>query len=171
MTREEKSNIVQEIKAKLESNSIFYIMDASGLSVEKTNSFRKECYKLGIDYRVVKNTLISKALDAANIDSSQFAPALKGFSGVIFTNENPSAPAKMIKSFRSKGNDKPLLKGAYIDNDIYLGESQLDALASIKTKDELVGEIIGMLLSPAQNVISALSNEERPDRKGAEVTE
>lgn len=170
MTREEKSNIVQEIKAKVETNSIFYIMDASGLSVEKTNSFRKECYKLGVEYRVIKNTLISKALEAANIDSVPFAGVLKGFSGVIFTNENASAPAKMIKAFRSKGNDKPLLKGAYIDKDIYIGESQLDVLASIKSKDELVGDIIGMLLSPAQNVISALSNEERPDRKG-EVTE
>lgn len=161
MTREEKNVIVQEIKTKVENNSIFYILDASGLSVEKTNSFRKECFKLGVEYVVVKNTLIAKALEAANIDSTPFEGALKGFSGVIFTNENASAPAKMIKTFLSKGNKKPDIKGAYIDSEVYVGAGLVESLAAIKSKEELVGDIISALLSPAQKVISALTNEDR----------
>jgi len=159
MTREDKAQIIGDLSKKIADNNFFYITDASGMTVGEINNFRKLCYKKGIEYKVVKNSLIKKALASTNKDYTAFdAQALKGFSGVLFTNESGSAPAKLLKEFRKTGAEKPLLKGASIDSEIFLGEESLDLLSALKTKGELVGEIIGLLQSPAKNVISALSS-------------
>jgi len=159
MTREEKAQIIDDLSKKIAANTFFYITDASGMTVEQTNNFRKLCYKRGIEYKVAKNSLIKKALATTNKDYSAFdAKALKGFSGILFTNESGSAPGKLIKEFRKDGAEKPSLKGASIDSEVFLGEESLDMLSSIKSKQELVGEIIGILQSPAKNVVSALQS-------------
>ncbi len=159
MTREEKAQIIDDLSKKIAANTFFYITDASGMTVDQINNFRKLCYKRGIEYKVAKNSLIKKALATTNKDYSAFdAKALTGFSGMLFTNEAGSAPAKLLKEFRKDGLEKPLLKGASIDSEVFLGEESLDMLSAIKTKGELVGEIIGLLQSPAKNVVSALQS-------------
>jgi large subunit ribosomal protein L10 len=161
MTREEKGQMIDELRQKFEGTQFFYITDASGLTVAQVNDFRRMCFNNGLEYRVIKNTLIKKALENMKTDYSPFhKTALKGFSGVIFAGENGNTPAKVIKEFRSKSDkiQKPILKGASIDSDLYIGDDQLDALISLKSKGELIGEIIGLLQSPAKNVISALKS-------------
>lgn len=159
MTREEKAAIIDDLTEKFQNTSFFYIADASGLSVAQVNDFRRACFEKGIEYRVVKNTLIKKALDKLEGDFSEFSDkALKGFSGILFSPESNNLPAKVIKQFRKKGNEKPLLKGASIDLAFYFGDDQVDTLSKLKSKDELIGDIIGLLQSPATNVISALQS-------------
>jgi large subunit ribosomal protein L10 len=159
MTKEEKGHIIEELTQKFAENSFFYITDASGLTVENVNKFRKLCYAKGIEYKVVKNSLIKKALQASNTDYSPFdAKVLKGFSGVLFCNDVANAPGKLLKEFRKGGIEKPLLKGASIDSALFIGEENLDVLAGLKSKNELIGEIIGLLQSPAKNVIGALQS-------------
>lgn len=159
MTREDKGKIIEELSQKLADVNYFYITDASGLTVEEINKFRKLCYKNGIEYKVVKNTLIKKALDTLPTDYSAFSEGgvLKGFSGILFA-ETGNGPAKVIKEFRKDGKEKPAFKGASIMSDIYIGADNLDVLASLKSKNELIGEIIGLLQSPAKNVIGALQS-------------
>ena len=160
MTREEKGQIIEELSTKLEENSNFYITDASGLTVGQINAFRKLCFDAGVEYGVYKNTLIQKALEKLDADYAEFtATVLKGFSGIIFSKEAANTPAKVIKDFRkSDGGEKPTLKGASIDHDLFVGEEHLKMLAELKSKNELIGEIIMLLQSPAKNVVSALQS-------------
>lgn len=160
MTREEKGQIIEELSAKFEENSNFYITDASGLTVEQINAFRQLCFNAGVEYGVYKNTLIQKALDKLDADYAEFTESvLKGFSGIIFSKEVANSPAKVIKDFRkSDGGEKPMLKGASIDHDLFIGEEHLKMLAELKSKNELIGEIISLLQSPAKNVVSALQS-------------
>jgi large subunit ribosomal protein L10 len=160
MTREEKGQIIEELSAKLEENSNFYITDASGLTVAQINAFRQLCFNAGVEYGVYKNTLIQKALEKLDADYAEFTESvLKGFSGIIFSKEAANTPAKVIKDFRkSDGGEKPMLKGASIDHDLFIGEEHLKMLADLKSKNELIGEIISLLQSPAKNVISALQS-------------
>jgi large subunit ribosomal protein L10 len=156
MRKEEKQEIVQALTEQIKEYGNFYITDTSSLTVAKVNTIRRKFFDNGIPIQVAKNTLISKALDAAGIDSPELKGVLKGSSTILFSTV-ANAPAKLIKELR-KGSDKPVLKGAYIDTAVFVGDSQLDALATLKSKEELVGEIIGLLQSPAKNVISALKS-------------
>ena len=157
MTREEKVQKVQELTSRLSVCRSYYITDASELTVDSVNKFRRLCFEKGLTYGVYKNTLIKKALQNQESDCSELESVLKGFSGIIFGEEVPSnLGAKAIKEFRTKGFEKPLFKGAFIDTDIFIGEENLNTLSDLKSKEELIGEIIGLLQSPAKNVISAL---------------
>jgi len=157
MTREEKSIAIEDLTAQLAGTNIIYVSDISGLNAETTSNLRRACFKAGIKLEVVKNTLLAKAMEASNNDYGDLPSVLTGNSA-IFIADVANAPGKIIKDFRKK-SDKPLLKGAYINSEIYIGDDQLDALATIKSKEELIGEIIGLLQSPAQRVISALQNQ------------
>lgn len=158
MTREEKSAIVEELSAKFATTPYFYIVKANGMSVAETNQLRRLCFENGVEYKVVKNTLIKKALDTLDTDYSGFDDSvLKGFSGILFHPESGKVPARLIKEFRGKTSaDKFNLKGASVDSSVFVGADQLEALIALKSKQELLGEVIGLLQSPAQNVISAL---------------
>ncbi|MCB2407055.1 50S ribosomal protein L10 [Hymenobacter lucidus] len=164
MTREEKQVLVDELSEKFQSHNAFYIADASGMSVAKINEFRRLCFTRGLEFKVYKNTLIRKALDTLSTDTAELDAALKGQSGVLFSKEAGNAPGKLLKDFYKAQNysknavPKPALKGAYIDASIYLGAEQLETLSTLKGKNELIGEVIGLLQSPAKNVISALSS-------------
>lgn len=158
MTKEEKGVIIKELAEKFSKYSTFYITDAAGLSVNDINNFRKLCYKKGIEYKVVKNSLIKKALADVNMEyASLEKSALKGFSGILFADTG-NAPAKLLKEFYKTGKEKPSLKGASVEGSYYIGVDQLDALSTVKSREELIGEIIGLLQSPAKNVISALQS-------------
>jgi len=157
MTREEKSIAIEDLTAQLAGTNIIYVSDISGLNAETTSNLRRACFKAGIKLEVVKNTLLAKAMEASTNDYGDLPTVLTGNSA-IFIADVANAPGKIIKDFRKK-NDKPILKGAYINSEIYIGDDQLDALATIKSKEELIGEIIGLLQSPAQRVISALQNQ------------
>ena len=157
MTREEKNQIIDSLVETLSQYNSFYITDISALTSAKTSKLRRLCFNKKVHLKVAKNSLIQKALDRIEGDFTDMIPTLKGFSAIM-TAEFPNIPAKLIKEFR-KESDKPVLKSASIDGGIYVGDNQLDALASLKTKDELVGDIIGLLQSPAQNVISGLKGQ------------
>lgn len=156
MTRDEKGAIIDELAQKFQSIPFFYITEASGMSVAEVNDLRRKCYERGIEYKVVKNTFIKKALETLDTDYSPFNDTvLSGQSAVMFHAENQKAPAQLIKEFR-KTNDKLKLKGASIDYSIFIGADQLDTLINLKSRQELIGEIIGLLQSPAKNVLSGL---------------
>lgn len=157
MKKEEKTLVIKDLVEKLNANNKIYLADCSSLSVEKVNQFRKACFEKNVSVTVVKNTLLEKALEQAS-DSRlvELIPALKGATALMFT-EVGNAPAKLIKEFRGNA-ERPILKGAYVEETIYIGDNNIDALASIKSKNELIGEVIGLLQSPAQRVISALQN-------------
>jgi large subunit ribosomal protein L10 len=158
MKREDKGKIIQELSDKFAKFDYFYITDASGMTVEEINKFRKLCYSKGIEYKVVKNSLIKKALESTKTDYSPFhGTVLKGFSGILFA-ESGNAPAKLLKEFHSTGIEKPILKGASVSSDLFIGANQLDVLATLKSKNELIGDIIGLLQSPAKNVLSGLQS-------------
>ncbi|MDI1256477.1 MAG: 50S ribosomal protein L10 [Flavobacterium sp.] len=157
MTREEKSIAIEDLTAQLAGNNIVYVADISGLNAETTSNLRRACFKAGIKLEVVKNTLLEKAMDASANEYGELTSVLKGNTSILFS-DTANAPAKIIKEFRKK-SDKPLLKGAYINAEIYIGDNLLDSLASLKSKEEVIGEIIGLLQSPAQRVISALLNQ------------
>jgi large subunit ribosomal protein L10 len=157
MTREEKSIAIEDLTAQLAGTNIIYVSDISGLNAEITSDLRRACYKAGIKLEVVKNTLLAKAMEASDNDYGDLPSVLTGNSA-IFISDVANGPGKIIKEFRKKSS-KPVLKGAYINSEIYIGDDQLDALATIKSKEELIGEIIGLLQSPAQRVISALKNQ------------
>lgn len=162
MTREEKAKIIDELSEKLSQTGHFYITDASGFTVKQVNAFRRMCFDKGLEYKVYKNTLIKKALDNQEADYSELdgTEALKGNSGIIFSSETAKAPAQVIRNYRKSGlsEDKPSLKAASIDSELFIGEEHLKILSELKSKEELVGEIIGLLQSPIQNVISALES-------------
>jgi len=156
MTREEKSQVIETLTAQLSDNANIYLADISGLDAGNTSNLRRACFKAGVQLAVVKNTLLKKAMESSDKDFGELTGILKGNTSLMFS-ETGNAPAKVIKEFRRK-SDKPLLKGAYIQESIYVGDNQLDNLVDLKSKDELVGEIIGLLQSPAKNVISALKS-------------
>lgn len=158
MTREEKEIIVKDLSEKLANTNYFYITDASTMTVASVNAFRRLAFDRGIEYKVYKNSLIKKALDTLEADTTALEGVLKGASGILFGTETGNAPAKLLQDFRKKGNALPLLKGAYIDAGLYVGDDQLDALTKIKSKNELIGDVIGLLQSPAKNVVSALQS-------------
>ena len=161
MTREEKAQIIAELTDKLNENMHFYITDTSGLSVAEVNKFRRMCFQEGVEYRIVKNTLIQKALENLETDYTEMFEVLKGTSGIMFSSENGKVPAKIIKNFKKEDPDeRPRFKAASIDTDIFLGGDQLDALTKLKSKQELIGEVITLLQSPAKNVVSALHSGE-----------
>jgi len=156
MTREEKSRVIEDLTAQLADSNVVYIADISNLNAETTSNLRRACFKAGIQLNVVKNTLLEKAMEASANDYGDLPSVLKGNTSIMIA-ENGNAPAKIIKEFRKK-SDRPLLKGAYIHQAIFIGDNQLDALVSLKSKEEVVGEIIGLLQSPAKIVISALKS-------------
>ncbi|MGE0771021.1 MAG: 50S ribosomal protein L10 [Cyclobacteriaceae bacterium] len=158
MTREEKGQIIDELADKFGQHAHFYITDASGLTVEQINAFRRLCFHAGVEYGVYKNTLIRKALEKQGSGSEDLFKVLHGFSGVIFSKEVGNAPAKVIQDYRKKIEGKPVLKAASIDSDLYIGDDQLKSLVELKSKNELIGEIISLLQSPAKNVLSGLLN-------------
>jgi len=156
MTREEKSQVIEELTAQLAENTNIYLTDISGLDAGTTSNLRRACFKANVKLAVVKNTLLVKAMEASDKEFGELPSILKGNTSVMYS-ETGNGPAKVIKAFRKK-SDKPLLKGAFIEEAIYLGDDQLDMLVNIKSKEELIGEVIGLLQSPAKNVISALQS-------------
>jgi large subunit ribosomal protein L10 len=156
MTREEKSQVIEELTAQLASNTNIYLADISGLNAGSTSDLRRACFKANVKLAVVKNTLLEKAMEASEKDFGELPSILKGNTSVMYS-ETGNAPAKVIKAFRKK-SDRPLLKGAFIEHAIYIGDEQLDALVDIKSREELIGDIVGLLQSPAKNVISALKS-------------
>ncbi|MEA1786798.1 50S ribosomal protein L10 [Arenibacter sp. GZD96] len=156
MTREEKLSVIQDLTVQLKDNSTIYLTDISGLNAVNTSDLRRACFKANIKLAVVKNTLLAKAMEASEKDFGELPAVLKGNTSLMFS-ETGNAPAKLIQSFRKK-TKKPLLKGAFISEAIYIGDEQLDALVNLKSKDEMIGEVIGLLQSPAKNVISALKS-------------
>ncbi len=158
MTKEEKGLVIDELVQKLENCAYFYITDASEMTVAATTDFRRSCFKKGVEYKVYKNTLIKKAMDKLEQDYTDLEPVLVGFSGILFSPEIGNAPAKLLKEFRKDGGEKPLLKGAYIDTDVFVGDENLDALSKLKSKNDLIAEVVALLQSPAKNVVSALQS-------------
>lgn len=156
MTRQEKSLVIEELTAQLADNTNIYLTDISGLNAVDTSNLRRACFKANIKLAVVKNTLLEKAMEASEKDFGELPTTLKGNTSVMYS-ETGNGPAKVIKNFRKK-SDKPLLKGAFIEESIYIGDNLLDTLVEIKSREELLGEIIGLLQSPAKNVISALKS-------------
>jgi large subunit ribosomal protein L10 len=157
MKKEDKTKVIESLVEQLNANNKIYLADCSSLTVEKVNQFRRSCFERKISVTVVKNTLLKKALErAADSRLVDLIPALKGATAIMFT-EVGNAPAKLIKEFRAK-NDKPLLKGAFVEENIYIGDKELDTLASIKSKNELIADVVALLQSPAKRVIAALQN-------------
>lgn len=156
MNREEKEQIIGQLQELIGAHNNFYITDTSNLTVEKINELRRMGFKRNIKIQVAKNTLIRKALERQGDGYEGLYEVLKGTSAIMFS-ETGNGPAKLIKDFRKKG-DKPALKGAYIDTAIFVGDNQLEALVNLKSREELIGDIIGLLQSPAKNVVSALTS-------------
>jgi large subunit ribosomal protein L10 len=156
MNKDQKAQYIDDLAQDLSQANIVYLADTADLSVEKINQLRRRCFQAGITLRVVKNTLLAKAMERVEgRDYGQLPTVLAGPTSVMFA-EVGNAPAKLIQEFRKK-NDKPLLKGAYIEEAIFIGDNQLDMLVAIKSREELIGDIIGLLQSPAKNVISGLT--------------
>jgi len=161
MTRDEKKEIIDGLTEKFRENPFFYITNAAGFSVAEVNAFRRTCFERGVEYKVYKNTIIKKALENLDADFSQLDDTLKGFSGIMFSKETSNLPAKVLLDFRKKIGKKetrPVFKGASIDADIFVGEANLEMLSNLKSKQELLGDLIGLLQSPAMNLISALQS-------------
>lgn len=156
MTREEKSQVIQDLTARLTETPSIYLTDISGLNAAVTSNLRRACFKADIKLMVVKNTLLAKAMEATDKDFQNLPDTLKGNTSIMLS-ETGNAPAKVIKDFRKK-NEKPILKGAYVEEAVYVGDEQLDALVNIKSKEEVIGDIIGLLQSPAKNLVSALKS-------------
>ena len=156
MTKAEKTAVIEGLKEKFADAPFFYITDSSTLTVEQVTNLRRKFFEQGIEMKVVKNTLTQKALEATGDQYEPLFEALKGPTALVFTDV-ANAPAKIIKDFR-KSHDKPVVKAAYIDSAIYIGDDELDALASIKSKEELIGEIVTLLQSPMKNVLGSLKS-------------
>ena len=161
MTKEEKSIAIENLTAQLAGVNVIYLADISGLDAVSTTNLRRACFKAGIKLEVVKNTLLAKAMETSELNFGDLPTVLKGNTSIMIADV-ANAPAKIIKDFRKKGN-KPLLKGAYITEDIYIGDENLDGLAAMKSRTEMIGEIIGLLQSPAQRVIAALQNQNKEE--------
>ena len=156
MKREEKSQIIDSLIEDLAEYKHVYVTDISDLTVETSNALRRLCFNRDVKLKVVKNTMLKRAMDASSTDYSELYLILKGNTSIMLSNNNNS-PAKLIKEFRAK-KTIPAIKGAFVEGNIYIGDNQIEALISIKSKEELIGDIIGLLQSPARNVISALQS-------------
>lgn len=157
MKKEEKTQVIDSLVEQLANNSHFYLTDVSSLNAVKTSELRRACFNKKIKMLVVKNSLLKKALErSTEKDYQPLFGSLKGSTAILFS-EVGNEPAKLIKEFR-RTSEKPVLKAAFVEESVYVGDDQLDALASIKSKDEVIGEIIGLLQSPAKNVVSALKS-------------
>lgn len=158
MNKEQKNQLIDQLTQELNANDKIYLADCSSLTVDKVNQFRRACFEKKIKVKVVKNTLLKKAIEKTNNSKLlEFIPVLKGETALIFT-EVSNAPAKIIKEFRAKGSEKPLLKAAFVEDMFFLGDNQLDTLASLKSKNELIADVIMILQSPIRRVIGALEN-------------
>lgn len=158
MNREQKTDAIETLSQKVGDYENFYITDASTLTVEDINKFRRICFQKGIKFEVVKNTLLRKAFETHGDKYEKLYEVLHGPTAVMFS-ESSNDPAKVIKQFRTENEKvKPVLKGAYVGADVFLGDESIETLISMKSKNELIGEIIGLLQSPAKNVISALQS-------------
>ena len=156
MTKEQKVQEIQDLTDKLSLVKNLYLTDIAGLDAVQTTALRRACFNSNIKLSVVKNTLLEKAMEASDKDFGNLKEVLKGNTSLMFSDVG-NTPAKLIKNFRKK-SEKPVLKGAYIEEAIYIGDDQIDVLESIKSKEELIGEVITLLQSPAKNVISALQS-------------
>jgi large subunit ribosomal protein L10 len=156
MKKTEKEVIINDVASKIKEYSHFYVTDTTGLKAGATNNLRRLCFNSDVEMVVVKNTLFKKAIEQSEKNIEGLDEALKGTSAILFSNTG-SLPAKLIKDFRKKAAI-PVFKGAFVEESVYLGESQLEALLNIKTKEELIGDVVAMLLSPIRNVISALQS-------------
>lgn len=156
MTREQKNKFIEDLDLLLNENKNFYLADISGLTAEESSDLRRLCFKRDVTLKVVKNTLLKKAMERNDADFEEFYQTLSGNTSIMFT-EVGNSPAKIIKDFRKKHN-KPILKAAIIEDCFYLGDENLDTLVELKSKEELIGEIITLLQSPAKNVISSLQS-------------
>ena len=156
MTREEKNIRIAELTEKFDNSTFLYVVDTAGLNALETTTLRRALHKAGVKMQVAKNTLIRKAMEDSKNEFGELMDTLKGTSAIMFTDDI-KAPAKAIKAFRAKG-DKPILKGAYIDSDLFIGDENLNALTELKSKEDLIAEIIGLLQSPVKNVLSALES-------------
>ena len=157
MKKEDKSLIIQKIGEELKNYSCFYLVETTGLNAEETGALRRECFKSDIKLLVVKNTLLHKALEQSETDFSEIYPALHGSTSIMFSNVG-NAPAKLLKKVVKKNATLPALKAAYVEETVYLGADQLETLAHIKSKNELIADVVALLQSPAKNVISALTS-------------
>ena len=157
MKKEDKALVIENIANTLKEYNGFYLVETAGLDAEKTSALRRACFGADIKLLAVKNTLLHKALESMNGDFTELYPALKGATSVMCTNVG-NAPAKLLKDFVKKGDTLPALKAAYVEETVYYGADQLDALAAIKSKNELIADVIALLQSPAKNVVSALQS-------------
>lgn len=157
MKKEDKALVIEKIANTLKEYSAFYLVETAGLDAEKTSALRRACFGADVKLMVVKNTLLHKALETLDGDYSELYPALKGATSLMCTNVG-NAPAKLLKDFVKKGDTFPALKAAYVEETVYMGADQIDVLASIKSKNELIADVVALLQSPAKNVISALSS-------------
>lgn len=158
MTKEQKAKYIDDLAAELSQAGVFYLTDTAELTVENINLLRRKCFQSNIRLKVVKNTLLQKAMERIDgKDYSELNQVLAGPTSIMFA-EVGNLPARIIKEFRKK-SDKPILKGAFIDEAIFIGDNQLESLTNLKSKEELLGEIVGLLQSPAKNVISALKGQ------------
>jgi large subunit ribosomal protein L10 len=156
MRREEKTAIIDSLAEKLKEYSHFYLTDTAQLNAADTSDLRRKCFEQNIKLIVVKNTLLKRALEMSEVDFNELYPVLSGTTSIMFA-QTGNAPARLIKEFRRQ-HEKPVLKGAYVQESIYIGDTMLDALVSLKTRQELIGDVILLLQSPAKNVISALQS-------------
>ncbi len=157
MKKEDKAIIIANISDQLKNHSCVYLTQTSGLNAEKTSALRRACFGDSIKMLCVKNTLLKAAFEASDVDYSGLYDLLHGETTLMLCNTG-NAPAKLIKKFRDKNDTLPLLKGAFVEETVYVGEESLETLANIKSKNELIGDVIGLLQSPAKNVISALQS-------------
>jgi len=156
MNKEQKSQIIEEISQDLANYAHVYVTDISGFTVSTVNQLRRLCFKRDVKLKVVKNTLLKRAMEQAEADYSELYPVLNGATAIMLCNTG-NVPAKMIKEFRAK-NAKPIVKAAFIEETAYIGDENLEALCSIKSREELIGDIVALLQSPAKNVVSALQS-------------
>ena len=155
MNKAEKIKVINDLSSSLSESKNLYLTDISGLNASQTSDLRRACYKADIKLSVVKNTMLHRAIETSEKDFGEITSVLKGNTSIMFS-ESGNGPAKIIKEFRKK-NDKPILKAAFIEEATYIGDNQLDTLVAIKSRDELIGEIVGLLKSPIQNLVSALN--------------
>jgi large subunit ribosomal protein L10 len=157
MNKQEKNEMIATLEGMLTDNKNFYLADISGLTAEQNSALRRLCFKREVSLQVVKNTLLKKALEKNGADFSELYSALVGNTSIMQA-EASNTPAKLIKEFRSKQNEKPILKAAYLEESLYIGDENLSTLADLKSKNELIGDIITLLQSPAKNVIASLQS-------------
>jgi large subunit ribosomal protein L10 len=168
MNKDQKNEVIELLKGKFSQYSNFYITNTESLSVAQVNKLRRVCFDKNVEMKVAKNTLIRKALESLDAEKyNGVFEALNGVTALLFS-DSPKEPALIISSFRKEGNtDKPILKAAFVGEEIYSGDNQLASLVRIKTKNELIGEVIGLLQSPASRVISALLEKAKKEEAGA----